>query len=220
MKKMALGMVETYGYVGAVEAADACVKSANVELVGCEFIKGGLVTILIKGDVGAVKASIDAAEITVMKVGKLISTHIIPRPSNGISKILPKSDSIDEKLNEEEVGIHSNKDLECFENCENVRNSGFKENKMNEDNHKNEERKDNGEEKDNEEFNRTYNRANNPNIKTREELNEMKTVELRSMARELDDKYEVKFPIERSKIKYSRKKDLIEGILEYYERVK
>ena len=79
----ALGMVETKGYVGAVEAADAMVKSANVSLVGSEKIGAGLVTVLVRGDVGAVGAS--AAE----RVGELISVHVIPRPHNDVEKILP-----------------------------------------------------------------------------------------------------------------------------------
>ena len=78
----ALGMVETKGYVGAVEAADAMVKSANVSLVGSEKIGAGYVTVLVRGDVGA---GASAAE----RVGELISVHVIPRPHNDVEKILP-----------------------------------------------------------------------------------------------------------------------------------
>ena len=85
----ALGMVETKGYVGAVEAADAMVKSANVSLVGSEKIGAGYVTVLVRGDVGAVKAATDAGASAAERVGELISVHVIPRPHNDVSKILP-----------------------------------------------------------------------------------------------------------------------------------
>ena len=85
----ALGMVETKGYVGAVEAADAMVKSANVSLVGSEKIGAGLVTVLVRGDVGAVKAATDAGASAAERVGALISVHVIPRPHNDVEKILP-----------------------------------------------------------------------------------------------------------------------------------
>ena len=85
----ALGMVETKGYVGAVEAVDAMVKSANVSLVGSEKIGAGLVTVLVRGDVGAVKAATDAGASAAERVGELISVHVIPRPHNDVEKILP-----------------------------------------------------------------------------------------------------------------------------------
>ena len=85
----ALGMVETKGYVGAVEAADAMVKSANVSLVGSEKIGAGYVTVLVRGDVGAVKAATDAGASAAERVGELISVHVIPRPHNDVEKILP-----------------------------------------------------------------------------------------------------------------------------------
>ena len=85
----ALGMVETKGYVGAVEAADAMVKSATVSLVGSEKIGAGLVTVLVRGDVGAVKAATDAGASAAERVGELISVHVIPRPHNDVEKILP-----------------------------------------------------------------------------------------------------------------------------------
>ena len=85
----ALGMVETKGYVGAVEAADAMVKSANVSLVGKERIGAGYVTVMVRGDVGAVKAATDAGASAAERVGELVSVHVIPRPHNDVSKILP-----------------------------------------------------------------------------------------------------------------------------------
>ncbi len=85
----ALGMVETRGLVGAIEAADAMVKSANVQLVGKEQIGGGLVTVMVRGDVGAVKSATDAGAAAAEKVGELISVHVIPRPHNEVELILP-----------------------------------------------------------------------------------------------------------------------------------
>lgn len=90
MEKEALGMVETKGLVGAIEAADAMVKSANVSLIGYEKIGSGLVTIMVKGDVGAVKASTDAGVSAAEKVGQVVSVHVIPRPHSDVAKILPK----------------------------------------------------------------------------------------------------------------------------------
>ncbi|MDR0959240.1 MAG: BMC domain-containing protein [Propionibacteriaceae bacterium] len=85
----ALGMVETRGYVAAVEAADAMVKSANVTLIGSQKVGSGLVTILVRGDVGAVKAATDAGAVAAKGVGELVSVHVIPRPHNDVEKILP-----------------------------------------------------------------------------------------------------------------------------------
>lgn len=90
MRGEALGMVETKGLVGAIEAADAMVKSANVTLVGYEKIGSGLVTVLVRGDVGAVKAATDSGAGAAQKVGELVSVHVIPRPHADIEKILPK----------------------------------------------------------------------------------------------------------------------------------
>lgn len=90
----ALGMVETKGLVGAIEAADAMVKAANVLLVGKEQVGGGLVTVMVRGDVGAVKAATDAGAAAAEKVGELISVHVIPRPHSEVSAILPKGRDI------------------------------------------------------------------------------------------------------------------------------
>jgi len=86
----ALGMVETKGLVGSIEAADAMVKAANVELVGREQVGGGLVTVMVRGDVGAVKAATDAGAAAAKRVGELVSVHVIPRPHGDVEKILPK----------------------------------------------------------------------------------------------------------------------------------
>ena len=90
MQKEALGMIETKGLVGAIEAADAMVKSANVTLVGYEKIGSGLVTVMVRGDVGAVKASVDACTVAADKVGTVVSSHVIPRPHTDVEKILPQ----------------------------------------------------------------------------------------------------------------------------------
>ncbi|SHJ73206.1 BMC domain-containing protein [Geosporobacter subterraneus DSM 17957] len=86
----ALGMIETKGLVGAIEAADAMTKSANVALLGYEKIGSGLITVMVRGDVGAVKAATDAGAAAAEKVGDLVSVHVIPRPHSDTEKILPK----------------------------------------------------------------------------------------------------------------------------------
>lgn len=86
----ALGMVETKGLVGAIEAADAMVKAANVTLIGKELVGGGLVTVMVRGDVGAVKAATEAGGSAAERVGELISVHVIPRPHNEVEGILPE----------------------------------------------------------------------------------------------------------------------------------
>lgn len=87
----ALGMVETKGFVPAVEAADAMVKSANVVLIGKQQVGSGLVTVLVRGDVGAVKAATDAGAVAAQKVGELVSVHVIPRPHTDVESILPSA---------------------------------------------------------------------------------------------------------------------------------
>ena len=87
--KQALGMIETKGLVGSVEAADAMVKAANVRLICKVQVGGGLVTVMVRGDVGAVKAAVDAGAAAASRVGELISTHVIPRPHEDVEKILP-----------------------------------------------------------------------------------------------------------------------------------
>ena len=90
MQKEALGMIETKGLVGAIEAADAMVKSVNVTLIGYEKIGSGLVTVMVRGDVGAVKAAVDAGSCAAEKVGEVVSQHVIPRPHTDVEKILPQ----------------------------------------------------------------------------------------------------------------------------------
>ena len=85
----ALGMIETRGLVGAVEAADAMVKAANVTLIGRSQVGAGLVTVMVRGDVGAVKAAVDAGACSAEKVGEVVAQHVIPRPHTDVEKILP-----------------------------------------------------------------------------------------------------------------------------------
>ena len=86
----ALGMVETKGFIGSVEAADAMVKAANVTFVGWQKVDAGLVTAIVRGDVASVKAATDAGAAAARRVGELISVHVIPRPHAEVEKILPK----------------------------------------------------------------------------------------------------------------------------------
>ena len=89
MAQEALGMVETRGLVAAIEAADAMVKAANVELIGTEKIGSGLVSVMVRGDVGAVKSAVEAGGSAATKLGEIIATHVIPRPHGDVEKILP-----------------------------------------------------------------------------------------------------------------------------------
>jgi ethanolamine utilization protein EutM len=91
-KLIALGMIETKGLVGAIEAADAMVKSANVVLIGSEYVGGGYVTVMCRGDVGAVKAATDSGAAAAKRVGELVSVHVIPRPHEDVEMILPQNE--------------------------------------------------------------------------------------------------------------------------------
>ena len=90
MAQEALGMIETRGLTAAVEAADAMVKAAEVVLVGTEKIGSGLVSVMVRGDVGAVKAAVEAGSAAAERLGEVIATHVIPRPHGDVEKILPK----------------------------------------------------------------------------------------------------------------------------------
>lgn len=90
MSQEALGMVETRGLTAAIEAADAMTKAAEVVLIGTEKIGSGLVTVMVRGDVGAVKAAVEAGTSAASKLGELVATHVIPRPHGDVEKILPK----------------------------------------------------------------------------------------------------------------------------------
>src|SRR2546423_3699936 len=90
MSQEALGLIETKGLVGSVEAADAMVKAANVVLVGKEYIGAGYVTVMVRGDVGAVKAATDAGAAAARRVGELVAVHVIPRPHVEVEKLFPR----------------------------------------------------------------------------------------------------------------------------------
>jgi microcompartment protein CcmL/EutN len=90
MSSEALGLIETKGLIGSVEAADAMVKAANVVLIGKEYIGAGYVTVMVRGDVGAVKAATEAGAAAARRVGELVSVHVIPRPHSEVERILPK----------------------------------------------------------------------------------------------------------------------------------
>ena len=87
----ALGMIEARGFAAMVEAADAMVKAANVVLIGSAYVGGGFVTVMVRGDVGAVKAATDAGGAAAKRVGELVSVHVIPRPHENVEMILPQS---------------------------------------------------------------------------------------------------------------------------------
>ena len=89
MEMIALGMIETRGLVGSIEAADAMLKAANVSLIGKTHVGGGLVTVMVRGEVGAVKAAVDAGAAAAEHVGNLVSCHVIPRPHDEVNGILP-----------------------------------------------------------------------------------------------------------------------------------
>lgn len=90
MELQALGMVETRGLIASIEAADAMLKAANVVLVGTEKIGSGLVSVMVRGDVGAVKAAVEAGSASASKLGELVAVHVIPRPHGDVENILPK----------------------------------------------------------------------------------------------------------------------------------
>ena len=89
MAQEALGMIETRGLVAAIEAADSMLKAAKVELIGTEKIGSGLVSVMVRGDVGAVQAAVEAGRTSSSKLGEIIATHVIPRPHGDVEKILP-----------------------------------------------------------------------------------------------------------------------------------
>ncbi|MCL5771696.1 MAG: BMC domain-containing protein [Actinobacteria bacterium] len=90
MENKALGLIETKGLVACIEAGDAMVKAANVQMIGIEQIGGGFVTVMVEGDVGAVKAAVDAGAAAAKRVGELISVHVIPRPDPSTEKLVKK----------------------------------------------------------------------------------------------------------------------------------
>ena len=176
MQKGALGIVETYGELAAIEAADQALKAANVELLGCEKVRGGLVNITIVGEVGAVRASVDAAVAAVERLNIQVSSHVIPRPIEDLWKILPNKNTEKEQK---------------------------KENKKAEKQEVKQEEKEAEDTKD--KINLTF-------LEEKEkELQEMRVVDLRKLAREVETS------ISRSEIKFANKKELVTALLDYYK---
>lgn len=205
MEKSTLGLIETYGFIGAVEALDVALKSANVELVSCEFVKAGIVTILITGDVASVKASVEAAAIAADRIGTLLNTHVIARADDEVWNIIGgrKKDNIEEikeiikedltfnvenkenSLDQEDLEVEAENTTEVVKSediteeviiSENVLAKEVKEDKL------------------------SY---------TREELETLKVPELRSLARKMELK-----SLTKKQIKFSKKEQLIEAILQ------
>ncbi len=201
MKQSTLGLIETYGFIGAVEALDVAAKAANVELVSCEFVKGGIVTIIITGEVASVKASVEAAAIAVEKLGVLRSTHVIARAYDEVRDILKDVKSSDlvkeDEVNETGVGLT---EIEDSVNETEVNLTEIEEDKISET------EVDSTEIDLNEEFkDKIYT--------TREELEGMKVTELRTIARGLQN-----IPLTKKQIKFSKKEQLIEEILKNNRR--
>jgi microcompartment protein CcmL/EutN len=168
MNGQALGLIETFGYIGAVEAADVCLKAANVRLIGVQLVTGGLVMVAVTGDVGAVKAAADAAKPAVEKVGRIISVHVIPRPAPETSKLL------------EDIRVNIDTSVKP-EKIEQIEKEAGKDDFL--------------------------------TLDFIQKLNSMKVVELRTLARQSPG-----IRLERSRIKYANRKELLEALLEYHER--
>ena len=193
MKNKALGLIETYGYIGAIEAADTAVKAAYVELSAVEKVKGGLVTVQLLGDVGAVKAAVDAGVQKCKALGVYVSSHVIARPDSELYKIVPKlnSDEAIETIKEadkpKEIIAFKDKNAKEDEKIE-------KADKIEKD-----EKADKLETSEKE-------------FKLPKHFYTMKVVLLRNYVRKLDN-----FPIPNKKIKFANKQQLIDGLIEYYK---
>ena len=214
MKEATLGLIETYGFIGAVEGLDVALKSANVKLVSCEFVTGGIVTILITGDVASVKASIEAACSAVDRLGTLRNAHVIARAEENVWNILDgkKKDSskkIEEipdkilptKIEDKNVDVNDledNKNEDVLNTVENVNEADYVQ-----------ESEGNLIARENEKV------ENKKNIKIkfedRSELEALKVPELRTIARELKERK--KLSLTKKQIKFSKKDQLIEAIL-------
>lgn len=206
----ALGLIETIGLVAAIEGLDAALKAADVETIGCEFVGSGIVTVKIRGEIGAVKASMDAAEAAVNRVGTLRATHVIARTSDEIIGIIEtnsftKEDKVElEVVEETKNEVESLKDEIIDNNNENLDVEIIEDVKKANEDYSNIEDELNEEiELINEEIRKNY---------TQEELQAMKVSELRTVARTLKTK------LTRKKIKFAKKDELIEAILEVVER--
>ncbi|WP_425449527.1 BMC domain-containing protein [Dethiothermospora halolimnae] len=189
MKGQALGLIETYGYVGAIEAANASLKAANIELMGIDYAKGGLVTIMITGDIGAVKASVDAGATAADKVGKVVSVDVIARTAYGLENVLNLKNNFKDKE-------EKNKEIEKKEKQEDT---------------------DKEIEKDVKKENQSHNRDKRSliinykgkkiDIKNKDKLLTLKVTDLRKIARMVDN-----ISIEKKQIKFAKKNQLIDAL--------
>lgn len=192
MNNSAIGLVETYGYIGAIEASDVCLKSANVELVGCEFVTGGIVTIQITGDVAAVKAAIEAAEIAVKKVGTLRTTHVIARTSDDVWKMLKKEKEIEDEQPDQDLDKEVVEEILIEENTEITENIEDVTEKVTEE---------------------LTEELTSFDIKQIDELENMKVSELRTLARKIK-----LTSLTKKQIKFAKKDELVKAIIIFYER--
>lgn len=193
MKNKALGLIETYGYIGAIEAADTAVKAAYVELSAVEKVKGGLVTVQLLGDVGAVKAAVDAGVQKCKALGVYVSSHVIARPDSELYKIVPKlnSDEAIETIKEADKP----KEIIAFED----------------ENAKEDEKIEKADKIEKDEKAEKL-ETSEPEFKLPKHFYTMKVVLLRNYVRKLDN-----FPIPNKKIKFANKQQLIDGLIEYYK---
>ncbi|MGD9567149.1 MAG: BMC domain-containing protein [Sedimentibacter sp.] len=225
MKNSTLGLIETYGFIGAIEALDVALKAANVELVSCEFVKGGIVTIIITGEVACVKAAVEASAVAVDKLGVLRNTHVIAKAYDevwDILKVVKKSNDGDIKNSEDPNDLEKSegsRELEESKESEEPEETEefeeFEETKESEDSsiHINDEQDENIElldfaedsEKENKEEQHNF-----PNMRytTKEELEGYKVTELRYMARQLEG-----ISLTKKQIKFGKREELIEAII-------
>lgn len=198
--KLALGFIETYGYVGAIEAADACLKAANVQLVSCCYAGSGLVTITIEGDVGAVKAAIDTGATAAEGVGQLVGINVIARPSYALDKIVKEQPKVASDGNKK----HVSKNRSNPTNTHKGQTGGLANLEDSRDN-----------------------RENNPSapkyvyhneqeipLNSIEVFTSMKVVELRRIARRIEG-----ISIPKNQIKYAKKDQLLQAIKNVIEEV-
>jgi len=203
LAKKAIGLIETYGYIGSIKAADACLKAANVELIGCEFVRAGLVAIKITGDVGAVQAAIDAGRGEAEKISVVISTHVIANPADEVRRMLEeKSKGKHEVKKEAEIASEVVNEKKSKENKSGPKlKNGIKKEIANVLDGKFEQKIKNNK------------KESSFNTFSKDELDKIKVVDLRKLARELDN-----IALEKNRIKFAKKIELIGAILEVKER--
>ncbi len=193
MNKGALGIIETYGYVGAIEACDAAVKASMVEVLGLERVRGGRINITITGDVAAVKAALDAAQVAGARLTELITTHVIPRPDDSLWSILPKGVVVDEE-NSNPAPLKR----EDPEDEEGESKADDQEDQI-------------SSEEDPVESSMSSDDASVKQKFTREELSKMRVVELRRLARHYPTS------LERGEIKFVNKAELVDALDNYFK---